>query len=240
MAATSLFLLHQRAKIAVKELQHDGHTTSKARNLDFILDWFEIKKLFNGKSSWIPESAAIYGQIIRQETLNAPKLSAQCKEECPEQVFKDLAQSDQHIAELQQLNIKLGQLTELSQRLKIELAQRLKMHVLLAKDFEVLVGSPSLYTEDQKNEILYFVSGPFKWLPLLDTTKTINKSAEINDFSSRLEKLREQSKAIVEEYQSLKLKEKTTIEEQSATRESLETTRNSILQSLSSAWNSEL
>jgi hypothetical protein len=211
------FLVRSRADIAILSLRANliAESSQGLRDLKSLRNikiWFKLKATINAnnpKLIFIDSGLAVLSQLLNNnnETALAEDLKCDTCSDHARQILKT-TNNKTKLTNLNQKNILYN--ANLIERIRLEIAQIVRRHRLLAKDFEILVGSPSAYSSDGKDELLYFVSGPFKWLPLLDTTKVnqSDRNIEIANFSVKLESLRSQSRSIVQDYEILKNKVK--------------------------------
>lgn len=247
--AILFFLLQQRSYHAVLELHNNNQNRSAISNLEYQLrkvryveHWLTIKNIFwsNSDTHWIKISTDVYSQLLRHQDIKAPDLASQC-DSCPEQIYRSLKKAQEKITELQKLSEKTEYLIQQISKLRNQKIQRIRLHQLLAKDFEMLVGSPSLYTKNS-TEILYFTSGPFKWLPQLDTAKVDRsiQSQVVPNFSEKLDSLRTQSKKIVDEFTVLATEETQALKEQSELQVTIDLLSIEVKYELLNAWTTYL
>ena len=147
--------------------------------------------------------------------------------ECPQDLQSRIKNLSGLITENKNNSAELKKAYATQENLKQEKQKKIDLHSLLSQDFAELLGSTSIYQSKGKSQLLYYKSGPFKWLPQLDdSVKSDNSksSVEVDDLTVKLEKLRNQSRTMVEEY----LKTEEISDENSKRLSSLETANKQI------------
>lgn len=208
-ASGIIFLTKWRALEALKQAVEHKEALSQA----------QIQSLFQDITSWIVVSSHLGMDLKNRAILpdltglmescleNRPNIRGHTPFECPEcspevknwlaKLALMLEQDDRYQAQSELIENQIMALKDLKNKI-------INFHYLLAKDLANLTGTSPLYETNAKKEILYYKSGPFKWLPLLDTSNPVvpsQEALEVEDFSRQLNLLRNHSYKLVLDFE---------------------------------------
>ena len=207
-AAVIISLARWRALDSLKQVTNQKAPFSQAQIQSIsgnIQKWVSIYRHLGmdlKNSTTLPDLTKLIGNCLENRQNLGLNLSLFCPE-CELEIRNELTK----LSLMLELDLKYQAESELLEKqnraLNLSKDKNWNFHFLIAKDFAALTGSQPLYDSNGKNELLYYKSGPFKWLPLLDNSNPVEtqEALEVEDFSRQINLLREHSRKLVEEYE---------------------------------------
>jgi hypothetical protein len=207
------FLLRKRAESSIYQLGMSEDPQPLVRtqtNLAHVHFWLRIAWMIKGKR-WNDAAEQLSPLFYMLEQLivsgSVPETNAKvlCSE-CSSLLQNHLVTISSLMEEIKITYQTEARLEKNQATLELQRQGLLRLHVLIAGDFADLLGSTPAYQKKGHSELLFYESGAFKWLPLLDDSlpqKQPPSVQPVDDLSNRLATLKERSEKIVKDYNSL-------------------------------------